>query len=76
MDYNKHTKPLIYPKINCMRNRKVYTYLQSLLINVRLCKKSVTETVSGYRRCETVTVIVVLTRLLMLYSRTMYEVCK
>lgn len=59
MDYNTHTKPLIYAKINCMRNRKLNKYLRILLINVRLCKTSVTETVSGYRRYEAVTVIAV-----------------
>jgi hypothetical protein len=31
-----------------MRNSEVNTDLLSLLINVRLCKKSVTETVAGY----------------------------
>ena len=54
-DYNKHTKPRIYPKTNFMCN----TDLRSLLINVKLCKKCVTETVSGYRQYETVTVIAV-----------------
>jgi len=31
-----------------MRNREVNTDLLNLLINVRLCKKSVTETVAEY----------------------------